>query len=97
VRRFDGRPAGVGLLRSASAGDTEVIGMTATIHDRIVVESERVGQPAREGEILEVIEASYGTRYRVAWDDGHESTFRPAVGSATILPAAKRSKPAKRP
>lgn len=66
--------------------------MAATVHDRIVVESERVGQPTREGEILEVIEASYGTRYRVAWDDGHESTFRPTAGSATILPAQKRPK-----
>jgi hypothetical protein len=66
--------------------------MTATVHDRIVVESERVGQPTREGEILEVIEASYGTRYRVAWDDGHESTFRPTAGSATIIPAPSAPK-----
>ncbi len=63
--------------------------MTAKTHDRIVVESEKVGRPAREGEILEIIEASYGTRYRVAWDDGHESTFRPSAGSAQIVPAAK--------
>lgn len=62
--------------------------MGARTHDRIIVESQKVGQPAREGEILEVIEASYGTRYRVAWDDGHESTFRPA-GSARVVPAAK--------
>jgi hypothetical protein len=53
--------------------------------DRIVIESEKVGRPAREGEILEVIEASYGTRYRVAWDDGHESTINPAAGSAQIV------------
>lgn len=71
--------------------------MTAAVHDRIVVESERVGQPTREGEILEVIEASYGTRYRVAWDDGHESTFRPTAGSATIVPAAKAPKAPKAP
>lgn len=70
--------------------------MTATVHDRIVVESERVGQPTREGEILEVIEASYGTRYRVAWDDGHESTFRPTAGSATIIPAQTTQKPPKK-
>lgn len=63
--------------------------MAARTHDRIVVESQKVGQPAREGEILEVIEASYGTRFRVAWDDGHESTFRPSAGSARIVPAKK--------
>ena len=64
--------------------------MTTRIHDRIVVDSEKVGERAREGEILEVIEADYGTRYRVAWDDGHESTIRPAAGSAHVIhPTAK--------
>ena len=63
--------------------------MTAKAYDRIVVVSQKVGQPAREGEILEAIQASYGTRYRVAWDDGHESTFRPSGGTARIVPAAK--------
>jgi hypothetical protein len=53
--------------------------------DRIVIDSDKAGQPAREGDILEVIEASYGTRYRVAWDDGHESTIRPAGGTAHVI------------
>jgi len=66
--------------------------MTTKVGDHIVVESEKVGKAAREGEILEVIEASYGTRYRVLWQDGHESTIRPAAGSATTVPA----KPTKR-
>ena len=35
--------------------------------------------------ILEVIEASYGIRYRVRWDDDHESTIRPSAGSARII------------
>ncbi len=60
--------------------------MDAKPGDRIVVESERMSEHPREGEILEVIEASYGTRYRVRWDeDGHESTIRPAVGAARII------------
>jgi hypothetical protein len=63
--------------------------MATKTHDRIVVESEKVGKAPREGDVLEVIEASYGTRYRVAWDDGHESTFNPSAGSARIVPAAK--------
>lgn len=67
----------------------EVIGMSGKVGDRIVVESERVGQANREGEILEIIEASYGTRYRVRWDDGHESTVRPAAGSARIVSTGK--------
>jgi hypothetical protein len=64
------------------------MGMTARVGDRIVVESEKVGQAAREGQILEVIEAPYGVRYRVRWDDGHESTIRPSAGSARIVPAS---------
>jgi hypothetical protein len=66
--------------------------MVARTGDRIIVESEKVGQPAREGEILEVVEASYGTRYRVRWDDGHESTIRPVAGSARSIPRRKRAK-----
>lgn len=61
--------------------------MKTQTRDRIVVESEKVGRPAREGEVLQVIESPYGTTYRVAWDDGHESTFRPSAGSARIIPA----------
>ena len=37
---------------------------------------------------LEIIEHEYGTSYRVAWDDGHESTFRPTAGTVhTVHPA----------
>ena len=59
--------------------------MDAQVGDRIVVESERVGQRVREGEILEVIPASYGTRYRVRWDDGRETTIRPSAGSSRTV------------
>jgi len=55
--------------------------------DRIVVESEKVGSPAREGTILEIIESKSSTRYRVRWDEGHETTFLPYAGSARIVPA----------
>jgi hypothetical protein len=47
--------------------------------DRIVVESAHVGQPRREGEVLEVVPGD-GERehYRVRWDDGHESIYFPS-------------------
>jgi len=60
--------------------------MNTHVGDRIVVESQKVGQPNREGEILEVIPASYGTRYRVLWDDGRETTIRPSAGSSRTIP-----------
>jgi hypothetical protein len=59
--------------------------MTGKKGDRIVVESETVGQPTREGKILEVAKGETGVRYRVKWDDGHETIFTPSVGSARIL------------
>ncbi len=64
--------------------------MSAKVGDRIVIESQKVGTPAREGDILEVIEASYGVRYRVRWDDGHETTIRPAAGITRTIPKARQ-------
>jgi hypothetical protein len=63
--------------------------------ERIEVESEAVGQPTREGEILEVIQGEVGIRYRVRWSDGHESVFSPSGGSAKIVAAEAvvRAKP----
>jgi hypothetical protein len=67
--------------------------MHAKIGDRIIVETERVGMADREGEILEVIESPSGTHFRVRWEDGRESTFWPAAGSARIVPAEPQSRP----
>jgi len=58
--------------------------MRAKAGDRIKVDSEKAGVAAREGEVLEVIEASYATRYRVRWDDGHESVVQPHGGTVTV-------------
>jgi hypothetical protein len=66
--------------------------VTASVGDRIVVESQKVGTAAREGKILEVLETTVGINYRVHWDDGHETDFRPAAGSARIIPARKRER-----
>ena len=66
--------------------------MDAHIGDSIVVESERVGQPAHSGVIEEVLQAQ-PARYRVRWEDGHESIVTPAAGAARIEP---KKRPAKR-
>ena len=64
--------------------------MMAKVGDRIVVESETVGQPTREGEVLEILEGSTGPRYRVRWEDGHESIFTPSGGSARVIATSPR-------
>jgi Domain of unknown function (DUF1918) len=66
--------------------------MSGKAGDRIVVESEQVGTPPREGEILEVVEGEVGIRYRVRWADGHESVLGPTSGAATIVPKTKKSR-----
>jgi len=66
--------------------------MTGKPGERIEVESEAVGQPTREGEILEVIQGEVAIRYRVRWSDGHESVFSPSGGAAKIVAAAAVAK-----
>lgn len=51
--------------------------MDVHVGDRLIVHSRRVGQPPREGEIIEVI--SSGRRCRVRWGDGHESIVSPGT------------------
>ena len=50
----------------------------------IQIDSEKVGSPPREGEVLEIIEGSVRVRYRVRWPDGHESVISPPAGSVRI-------------
>ena len=51
--------------------------------DTIVMESERAAQPARTGTIEEVLRTQ-PPRFRVRWEDGHESIVSPAAGAALI-------------
>ena len=55
------------------------------VGDRIAIDTERVGAHRREGEVLEVLTADFGTRYRVRWNDGHESTIHPVGGSIHVV------------
>jgi hypothetical protein len=66
--------------------------METEVGDRIVVESETVGMPAREGEIVEVIHGDIGVRYRVRWQDGRETLFAPSGGSARVIPRERRAR-----
>jgi len=52
--------------------------------DLIVVNPQRVGSPSRQGEIIEVIQGDLRVKYRVRWNDGHESLFAPGAGAARI-------------
>lgn len=49
---------------------------------RIIVESEKVGQPSRHG----VVKETHGNLLTVEWDTGQTSSFVPAAGSLRIEP-----------
>lgn len=61
--------------------------MTASVQskpgDLVIVSAHHVGDAERIGEILEVLGGPGSERYRVRWDDGHESIFYPG-SDATI-------------
>jgi hypothetical protein len=63
---------GEGVARGAQPGDW------------IVVHPHTLGEPARTGLILEIIGAPGHERYRVRWDEEHESIFYPGP-DATIV------------
>jgi len=56
---------------------------------RIVAESESTVRPARGGVIREVVRGDPSPRYRIRWDDGHESIYTPAAGALRAVPRAR--------
>ena len=63
--------------------------MHAKIGDRVVVETERTSQTARHGVIEEILQEQ-PPRFRVQWDDGHESILSPAAGALRVEKARRR-------
>jgi len=49
------------------------------------------GQPARRGEIIELIGRAQHERFRVRWDEKHESIVYPADG-VVIIPRRRRAR-----
>jgi hypothetical protein len=65
--------------------------MDTQVGDRIVVESDKVGVPERQGEILDVISHVSHVEFRVRWDDGHISEIRPTGGTYRIVAKAREA------
>ncbi len=62
--------------------------MTFQVGDRVVAESESTERPPRSGTVKEILREEPSARYRIEWDDGHESIYTPAAGA---LHAEQRS------
>jgi Domain of unknown function (DUF1918) len=64
--------------------------MTFEVGDRVVAESESTERPPRSGIVREVLRED-PPRYRIDWDDGHESVYTPAAGALHGAPASPAS------
>jgi hypothetical protein len=58
--------------------------MRCNVGDRVVAESESTERAPRHGEVVEVMREEPHARYRIRWDDGHESVYTPAAGSLRV-------------
>ena len=47
--------------------------MELNVGDRVEAESESAERPPRAGVVEEVLQDGPSSRYRIRWDDGHES------------------------
>ena len=56
--------------------------MTFQVGDRVVVESESTQRRPRAGTVREIVREQ-PPRYRVEWDDGHESIYTPPPARCT--------------
>ena len=59
--------------------------------ERVKVEAESTERPTRNGVIEEVVSEEPSPRYRIRWDDGHESIYTPAAGAIGREPPREES------
>lgn len=58
------------------------------VGDRVVLESERVGQPSQMG----VVTGTHGELLHVRWDSGKESSFIPSAGALRVVGRVSQSR-----
>jgi hypothetical protein len=64
--------------------------MAFEVGDRVVVESESTDRRPRPGVVEEVLRGDPSPRYRIRWDDGHETIYMPASGALRAEQRRKR-------
>jgi hypothetical protein len=55
--------------------------MVFQVGEHVVAESESTDRPPRRGVVEEVVREAPHPRYRIRWDDGHETIYTPAAGA----------------
>jgi Domain of unknown function (DUF1918) len=66
-------------------------GEPARAGDEIVVAGHSVGAAQRTAVIVEILGEPGHERFRVEWEDGHESVFFPGEDAVVRRPRAKRA------
>jgi hypothetical protein len=65
--------------------------MAPQVGDKVEEQARSTERATRIGTIEEVVHGDPSPRYRIRWDDGHESMYTPAAGSLHKLAAKKAS------
>jgi hypothetical protein len=68
--------------------------MAFEVGNRVVAESESTNRQPRPGVVEEVLRGDPSPRYRIRWDDGHESILTPADGALRAERRVKRQRSA---
>jgi hypothetical protein len=62
--------------------------MTFAVGDHVICETESTDRRPRRGVIAEVLREEPHARYRIKWEDGHESILTPSSGVLRHAPMA---------
>ncbi|HSG14469.1 MAG TPA: RimK family alpha-L-glutamate ligase [Gaiellaceae bacterium] len=87
----DGKPSVEEMARTEEAMEKTVQGKPVRAGDEIVITGHSVGDAPRTAEILEVLGEPGHERFRVRWEDGHESIFFPAEDATIRRPRARKA------
>jgi hypothetical protein len=71
--------------------------MAFEVGKHVVAESESTDRRPRSGVVEEILRGDPSPRYRIRWDDGHESIYTPASGALRAGRDRKRPKQAAPP
>jgi hypothetical protein len=65
--------------------------MKLEVGTHIKVEAESTEQSPRTGVVEEVVSEPPTPRYRIRWDDGHESIYAPAGGAVSLAEPTEKA------
>jgi hypothetical protein len=64
------------------------------VGDPVIAEAESTNRAPRKGVVEEVLRGDPHPRYRIRWEDGHETIYTPAAGALRVDPSPQRTVPA---